>query len=206
LRRRPAAVGLLALLAVVALLPYPVQAEPSPLIWRLSTGVRANLRERSFIQNEAVTRGEVTRVFREWIHGTLFGEFRGNWESGRASRMELGGELGFKPVDFIYIGTAVHQAWLRPGRDELELEVRGILSWPIQFLKIQSKPVKLYLLDEWTFNVQSNKGKMNEAGAGFIVPLPFEKKDISLIAGWRHVDRIHSEDSDQFEGAIRFIF
>ncbi|PIQ82901.1 MAG: hypothetical protein COV76_01275 [Candidatus Omnitrophica bacterium CG11_big_fil_rev_8_21_14_0_20_64_10] len=186
--------------------PAQAEAPVSSPVWKLSSGVRANFRDKSRSGHEWVTRGEVFRAFCEAWRATLFGEFRSNLEDKITSRMELGGELGVQPFSWLYLGSGVHQAWIKPGSDDPEWESRALFEFPIRFWRIREKPVALYFLEEFTFNMEMGEGTRNEVGAGFRVPLPVEKFEPVLLLGWRHVDLIHSEDVDQFEGMVELTF
>lgn len=61
----------------------------------------------------------------------------------------------------------------------------------------------LELLEEYTYAAQEHKATRNEIGVNIIIPV---FKHLALSCGWRHIDRIHSYDSDQIElsGILKF--
>ena len=129
---------------------------------------------------------------------TPFFEARRDFDNNRWSRIEAGGELGWQPFSWAYLGNGLQRAWLDPGDDRTEWEVRTVFTFPLPWWEIRSEKVKLYALNEWTYDIDSGEGRRNEVGAGVRIPLPVPHLTPSL--GWRHVDLIHDPDLDQFEG------
>lgn len=169
---------------------------------RFMQGARVGLRSsEGTIPSELVERVE-------WEWATEKGDWRvtpffeGRWSMDTSddwSRLELGAELGFQPVSWLYFGQGLHQAWLSPGRDHLEWETRTRFTVPLPW-QVRSQSLHLYLLNEYTFDVEMGEAVRNELSAGIQIPLPWERWEMRL--GWRHVDLIHHEDMDQIEGAV----
>jgi len=118
--------------------------------------------------------------------------------------VELGAEFGKQLFSWFYFGHGFHQAWLEPGDDHPEWEIRAVLTLPIKPLQVRSKSVALYLLNEYSVDLSKGEGVRNEMAVGIKIPLSI--RQLSLKAGWRHVDLIHRDDVDQFEGLLQVSF
>lgn len=170
-------------------------------VFRVSEGVRAGLREaKEAVPSEWVSRAEADLSWRRWWKVMPLFEARLDLDNNKWSRIEAGGELGWQPFSWAYLGNAVHRAWIAPGSDRMEWEVRTVFTASLPWWEIRSRKVSLYALNEWTFDIETGEGQRNEVGAGFRIPLPLPPLSASL--GWRHVDLIHDSDMDQFEGTL----
>lgn len=176
-------------------------AKPTAL---LSEGVRVNFQSESNIPTELTTRAELQ--FEQGKRWRLipFAEERHDLDEGRWSRVELGGEIGFNLTSWAYLGNGFHRAWVHPGDDRMEWEVRPVFTFPIPQLKVRSEPVKIYALNEYTYDLDQGTGIRNEVSTGIKIPLPISR--LILVTGWRHVDQVHGTDSDQFEGLLHLAF
>ena len=190
---------------------------------KFSEGIRANLRDKGMIPTELVDRFELQwpTDHDSWWRVGPFAEIRHNLDDGIVSRMELGGEIGVKPFTKIelpaplrilqkpfssfYLGNGFHEAWINPGRDHPEWEIRSVFSIPTSW-KLPAGAVGLYALDEYTFDLDEGAGIRNEIGAGIQLPLLTDPFRLHLQLGWRHVDLVHELDNDQFEGALQAQF
>ncbi len=169
---------------------------------RLTQGVRASLRSDYFIPSEATSRLELEWA-KKFFRFFPFYEIRRDLDHGRWSRMELGAEVGMIPCRWFYLGQAIHQAWLDPGDDRLEWEIRVLFNLPLPWIRLPSGEANLYALNEYTYNLERGEGQRNEMAAGITLPL---SQRLRLLLGWRHVDWVHSPDADQFEGSLQFQF
>lgn len=171
---------------------------------RVMQGIRTTLREaKEEVPSEWVSRAEADLSLHRWWRLMPLLEARVDVDNDRWSRIEAGAELGWQPFSWVYLGSAVHQAWVSPGSDRPEWEVRTIFTWPLPW-KVRSEKLSLYGLSEWTFDIEIGEGRRNELAAGLRVPLPW--KPFSSTLGWRHVDLIHGPDIDQFEGVFQAEF
>ncbi len=127
-----------------------------------------------------------------------------------------------KPLTWFYFGQAVYQRWLKPeisqtpaksaetlehifpGATHTEWESRFLFDIPIPWA-IKSHPLGLYALDEYIVDLNQGRTIRNEIAAGVKIPL-VEKHSVGLFIGWRHVDLVHLNDTDQFETGIRAKF
>ncbi|MBI3323465.1 MAG: hypothetical protein HYZ95_03265 [Candidatus Omnitrophica bacterium] len=188
------------------LLPFaapPARSEMESAV-RVMQGLRTTLREtKEAVPSEWVSRAEADLSWQRWWKLMPLLEARRDVDNGRWSRIEAGAEVGWQPFSWVYLGNAVHQAWVSPGSDRPEWEVRTIFTWPLPW-KVRSERISLYGLTEWTFDIEIGEGSRNELAAGFRVPLPW--KPFSSMLGWRHVDLIHGPDIDQFEGVLQAEF
>jgi len=169
--------------------------------WRLKQGVRASLRSaKERIPSELLSRVQ-WELASEESHWRLvpFLEARRDLDNSVWSRVELGGEVGFNPFKWFYLGQGLHYAWLDPDDNDPEWELRMLLLAPLPWT-VREKQVEVYLVSEYTYNLGEGKGTRNEVGVGVRVPLPWER--LSTTLGWRHVDLIHADDMDQFEGTL----
>ena len=184
---------------------------------RLTQGVRLSLREKSLVQDELVERasadwgGEWGRC-RWWVGPFL--EARRNLEEGLWSRIEIGAELRGSPFhqwkapfSWFQMASGLHRAWVKPGGDRIEWEIRALFDVPLPW-RLGPRRSFLYALNEYTVDPASGEGIRNEIGAGLRVPISFSSSglDLGLMLGWRHVDLIHGLDNDQFEGALQLRF
>ena len=170
-------------------------------VFRVSEGIRASMREnKEKVPSEWVSRAEADLSWHRWWKVMPFMEARLDYDNSRWSRLEAGGELGWQPFSWVYLGNAIQRAWINPGRDRMEWEVRTLFTVPLPWWEIRSKKVALYALNEWTYDIDSGEGRRNEIGFGVRIPLPVPHLSSSL--GWRHVDLIHGPDLDQFEGTL----
>lgn len=199
---------------VVLLASCPPAWAKRPTV-RLLAGARANFRESRTLSSEAVARAELDLIDREgWrMNWRLipFSEIRRDVDRASWSRVELGAELGVKPFprwsppfSWFYLGQGLHQAWLSPGNDHPEWEIRTVFEVPLEFLKVRSEPVSLYALNEYTYDLEQGSAIRNEIGAGWKVPLPWS--GFHALLGWRHIDRIHDTDMDQFDSSLQLKF
>lgn len=197
---RAAVLGALVFGALSHAAPGEARAELSR-VFRVSEGVRASLREsKENVPSEWVNRVEAEFSWYRWLKVMPFLETRLDYDNNTWSRMEAGGELGWQPFSWAYLGNALHRAWLTPGSDRMEWEVRTVFTIPLPWWEIRSQKVSLYALNEWTFDIEIGEGQRNEVGAGVRIPLPLPH--FSTALGWRHVDIIHGADLDQFEGTL----
>lgn len=150
-------------------------------------------------------------ISRDWWRLVPFAEARRDLDLATWSRVETGVELGMQPFkgfvppfSWFYVGQGLHQAWVSPGRDRPEWEIRTLFDVPVSFLKVRSKPLGLYALNEYTYDLRGGAGIRNEMAAGIKIPLPFPH--FLVLLGWRHVDLVHKADVDQFEGSLEFEF
>ena len=200
------ALGLLFILALPLIFPPAgscAWALERPKV-RLSTGARINLQTESVIPDEWTSRLELQWHHRPHWRLSPFLETRKEIDSDRWSRIELGGEIGWAFTSWAYLGSGLHRAWVSPDRDRFEWEIRPVFAFPLPFLKVRSEPIELYAMDEYTYDLSEGSGIRNEIAAGVQVPLPIPH--LSLLAGWRHLDAIHSTDSDQLEGLLQVQF
>lgn len=175
--------------------------------------IRAGLREKPAVPNEAIGRLELPFGPKEGSWGlSPFFEARRDVEDGLWSRMEAGVELGVKPfarwkrpLSWFYVGNGIHRAWVKPGHDRLEWEIRTLVDIPVTAL-LRSWGFKLYALNEYTYDLQEGRESRNEVAAGFKMPLKVSEFPALLGLGWRHVDWVHGDDADQFEGSFRLTF
>ena len=175
--------------------------------FRLSKGARANWRESADLTSEAIGRMEVDIIRRSGWRLLPFFEARRAVAKDTWSRLELGAELAVKPfqkfwppLSWLTIAHGLYQSWPAPGNDHPEWEIRTTFDIPLPFFKVRSTPAGIYLMNEYSYNLEQGAGARNETGAGLLVPLPV--RHFSLLLGWRHVDRIHFTDMDQFEGTL----
>ena len=178
--------------------------------FRLSQGGRANVREsgaNNVVRSEIVTRGEVDLAQKEWWRALPFIELRRDADRGAWSRVELGAEFGFKPFPnlippfcWFYVGHSLHQAWVSPGRDHPEWEIRTLFDFPFPLIQVGSRKASIFLLNEYTYDFRRGAGIRNEASAGLRVPLPLPR--FSFLLGWKHVDPVHFRDMDQVEASL----
>ena len=192
--------------ALFLVLSSPSWAQRSPS-FRLSQGARANWRESTGLTSEAVSRMEIVLLRRARWRVLPFFETRRAVARDAWSRLELGVEIAtkpflgsFPPFSWLTLASGFQQAWLSPGSDHPEWEVRALFDVPIPKLKVRSTPAGFYLLNEYTYDLEEGAGVRNETGVGVLVPLPM--RHFSLLLGWRHVDRVHFTDVDQFEGSL----
>lgn len=184
--------------------PPPLQAEVDTAL-RLMQGIRTTLREsKETVPSEWVSRAEADLSWHRWWRIMPLFEARHDVDNGRWSRIEAGAELGWQPFSWAYLGNAVHQAWVSPGSDRPEWEVRAVFTAPLPWWEVRSEKLSLYGLSEWTFDIEIGEGIRNELAAGLRIPLPWKR--FSSALGWRHVDLIHGPDMDQFEGILQAEF
>ena len=189
-------------LSLLFLRVLPASAQRPPV--RFSQGGRANLRDEQRIRSEILGRFEADLVSKSRLHLIPFLEARWDLDRSSWSRVELGGEMGVQLLPWFYAGHGIHQAWLSPERDRPEWEIRTLVHIPLSLLKINRKPVGLYVLNEYTYDLREGRGVRNEVAAGFKVPLPVPR--LSAMLGWRHVDPVHFPDMDQLEASLQAEF
>ena len=192
---------------------------PLPPAWAVRPAVvllqeiRANLREKGEISSEAIERLnlEFSAAGGGWRVVPFF-EARNNLDQGFWSRMESGVELGIRPfyrwmppLSWFYLGNSFHQAWVKPGNDHPEWEIRMVFDIPLSWA-FRSRGLELYVLNEYTYDLDFGRGVRNEIGGGIKMPLRVCRIPALLGLGWRHVDLIHEADEDQFEGTLRVKF
>lgn len=141
---------------------------------------------------------------------TPFFEIRRNTAKGMLERKELGIEIGKDIFPWVYVGQAIQRGWMKEDylsyldykkRDYIESETRFLLSYNI----LSNKYIKLkgFVLDEFTYDFDTDTGVRNELALGFIIPV---NKYLETEANWRHIDRMHEYDSDSFEAGLTLIF
>lgn len=141
---------------------------------------------------------------------TSFFELRRNTAKGLLERKELGVEIGKDIFPWLYIGEAIQRGWMKEDylsyldykkRDYTESETRLLLNYNI----LSNKYIKLtgFVLDEFTYDFDTDAGVRNEVALGFTLPL---NKYLETEVNWRHIDRIHEYDSDTFEAGLTLIF
>ncbi len=173
---------------------------------RFAQGGRWSLRRKSAIGSEMVGRADLGFSRKNRWFLTPFAEVRRDVNQGTWSRTELGAEFAFKPAGWFTLAQGLHRAWVALGGDSLEWEIRTLLGWPASFLpRVGGRPIELYALNEYTYDLELGRGVRNETGGGIKIPFP-QKSRWTLVLGWRHLDLIHSVDMDQFEGSLEFQF
>jgi hypothetical protein len=200
-------IGIFLLAGLLVFVPCVSWADRDRPTFRLSHGARANWRESTDLTSEAVGRMEVEVIRRSWWRLLPFFEARRAVARNTWSRLEVGAELAMKPFlefsppfSWMTVAHGLHQTWLAPGNDHPEWEIRTLFDIPLPFFKVRSTPVGIYLLNEYSYDLEHGAGIRNEAGAGVLMPLPV--RHFSFLLGWRHVDRVHFTDMDQFEGSL----
>ncbi|MCM8811556.1 MAG: hypothetical protein NC910_00700 [Candidatus Omnitrophica bacterium] len=187
----------------------------------VTEGGRVSLRSKKATPSEFVSRADLLFVNpSSWWTVFPFGEIRKNLDGDGWSRIEAGAEFGvkpfhwfddekssayLKPLRWIYLGQGFHKAWLSPGNDTAEWETRVVFTAPLPW-EIAAKPVEFYGVDEYTYDLELGRGTRNEFGFGLKLPLPFEHFPLKTVIGFRHVDIVHEDDTDQFEGSLQAVF
>jgi len=92
---------------------------------------------------------------------------------------------------------------LFPSKPHPEWRTRTTFDIPLPW-SCFSKPLGVYALNEYYYDLQEGRGIRNEVGAGIKIPLP--GSHFSTRLGWRHVDLVHLSDADQFEGSVQVEF
>ncbi|MBI1953381.1 MAG: hypothetical protein HYS41_04575 [Candidatus Omnitrophica bacterium] len=193
------------LLSSLFLLAFSTAAFAQRPALRLSHGARWSLRSKPAAGSEVLGRLEL--AWKETARWFLvpFAEVRRDVDQGSWSRTELGAEAGFKLFSWFTVSQGLHRAWLSGSGDRFEWEIRTLLSWPAAFLpKVGTRPVMVYALNEYTYNLESGQGLRNEVAVGFKIPLPSRRW--AMVLGWRHMDLIHGLDMDQFESSFEIQF
>ena len=200
---------------LVAALAVAFTSEGAWAAWpalRLFQGVRVDERgpgETGKIHDEVVSRAEFDLVGKQWWHVLPFGEVRRDTQSSTWSRMEVGAEFGVMPFthlappfSWFYVGNGFHQAWVRPGRDHPEWEIRTLFNVPVPFIQVGSRQASFYLGNEYTYDLRLGAGIRNEGMLELRIPLPAPRW--STVLGWKHMDLIHEPDMDQIEVSLLF--
>ena len=179
---------------------------------RFLQGVRVNDRragETGTIHSEVVSRTEFGLAGKQWWHVLPFGEVRRDTQASTWSRTEVGAEFGVMPFthlvppfSWFYVGHSLQQAWVSPGRDHPEWEIRTLFHVPFPFIKVRSRQASFYLGNEYTYDLRKGAGIRNEGMMGLRIPLPVSRW--SAVLGWKHMDLIHEPDMDQIEVSLLF--
>ncbi|MCM8801260.1 MAG: hypothetical protein NC912_04550 [Candidatus Omnitrophica bacterium] len=139
-----------------------------------------------------------------------FFEFRRNINKDITERKELGIEIGKDIFTWFYIGEVIQQVWMNEDyryytdyekRDFTNSETR--LLFKHSLLNKDKFKLEGFILEEYTFDFNRQKGLCNEVAIGFIVPLG---KHLQVNLNWRHIDRIHYYDSDTFETSLTLFY
>ena len=183
-----------------------------------------SLRSKGDLPNEIISRLEAdfSTHQKRW-NLSPFVEARWDIDDSKCSKVELGAEVGVKPLSWFYLGEGIYQRWfspdvdlsdpahppgklrtLLPGNPHTESETRVLVDVPLPW-SIHSRPLGLYALNEYVFDFNEGRSIRNEVAAGIKIPLP-TSYPVSASLGWRHVDLVHLLDVDQFEGSIQIEF
>ncbi len=173
-------------------------------LFRFTQGGRASLRSEESIPSEVLSRMEIGLIDGKKFKLVPFGEVRRDLDHDAWSRVELGWEVGWQLFPWVYVGEGLHQAWLSPGQNHPEWEVRTLFLAPFKFYPNGSRSLALYGLNEYTYDLRAGRGIRSEMGVGFKIPMPWAH--LHTFLGWRHVDQIHLPDVDQFEGSLQAQF
>jgi len=141
-----------------------------------------------------------------------FYEIRRNIKRHFWERKEAGVETGKDIFSWFYLGESIQYVWTQEDltnsyypdydkRDYMESETRFYLTHSL--LSAKNFKVKSFILDEYTFDFNSESGTRNEIAIGLIFPIG---KYIETDVSWRHIDRIHYYDSDTVEAAVNLVF
>ena len=139
-----------------------------------------------------------------------FFEIRRNIDRELWERKELGMEIGKDILPWLYVGEAIQKGWMKENyrycadyekRDYTESETRLLFNHNL----LSNKYIKLkgFVLNEYTYDFDKGQATRNELIAGFIIPLG---KYIETDISWRHIDRIHTYDSDTIEASVTLVF
>ncbi len=127
-----------------------------------------------------------------------------------------------RPLTWFYFGQAVYQRWYKPefsqspahtadklrqifpGGSHTEWESRFLFDVPTPWT-IGSHPLGLYALDEYIVDLNQGRTIRNEFAFGVKVSLATQRS-FGLFLGYRHVDLVHLNDTDQFEGGVQATF
>ena len=127
-----------------------------------------------------------------------------------------------RPLTWFYVGEALYQRWYKPsldtdpahdadkiraifpGASHTESDTRFRFDIPTP-MSIGSHAVGMYAVDEYIIDLNEGRTIRNEVGAGFKISLSAQH-DFGLFLGWRHVDLVHLDDDDQFEGSLQATF
>jgi len=141
---------------------------------------------------------------------TPFFEIKRNIGKDLWERKELGIEIGKDILPWLYVGEAIQQSWKKEDyrwytnyekEDSVESETRLMFCHNL----LSNKYIKLkgFILDEYTYDFNEDRGIRNEVAIGVIAPIG---KYIETGINWRHIDRIHYYDSDTFEASLTLVF
>ncbi len=128
-----------------------------------------------------------------------------------------------RPLSWFYVGQAFYERWFRadrdstdqqhpsgkleslyPGNPHTEWRTRTRFDVPLPWT-IRSSSLALYAVNDYIYDLNLGRGLRNEVGAGLKIQFP-GAPGRSLLLGWRHVDLVHLNDTDQFEGSVQFEF
>lgn len=135
-----------------------------------------------------------------------FFEIRRNIEKHFWERKEWGVEIGKDVFEWFYLGEAIQRVWYKEDFQERQVYKRGNDTESETRLLLSHKLIsKLggFFLNEYTYDFNKGAGIRNEAVLGLVMPL---NKYLEAQIDWRHIDRIHFYDSDNFEAVVTLIF
>ena len=127
-----------------------------------------------------------------------------------------------RPLTWFSIGQAFYQRWygtelstdtehnaskirsIYPTNTHPESKTRLLFDIPTP-VSIRSHAVGLYAVDEYIVDLNQGRAIRNEIAAGFKIALA-KQHEVGLFLGWRHIDLVHLNDTDQFEGGVKAKF
>ena len=127
-----------------------------------------------------------------------------------------------RPLTWFYVGQSFYERWqgteittdsahdadkiksVFPTNAHPEWESRFLFDIPTR-LSIRSHPIGFYIMDEYIYDLRQGRTLRNEAAGGIKIGL-LRQHDVELFFGWRHVDLVHLNDTDQLEGGLKAKF
>ena len=134
-----------------------------------------------------------------------FGEIQWNFKLNDWEKLMLGAEIEKKIFKYFYVGQSLqfisgqmldYMVFDADSRS-IDTTTKIIFKYPLlEYLDLK-------LFEEYSINLEEGRDECNEVGAEIIYNL---KDSCSLGVGWRHIDRIHTLDTDYVTSSIKLRF